>query len=156
ADLGSRDVWLHWTPDAPALLDALTPFAPTLLRGLIGEDSAAHAPGWPVIKPWNARADMLILTSDPAAAAIAAQGGATPRPLIGPHLPTLAARQPAGAAADLRRAGCKRFALYGAGKHTRRLARWIVGIPEIVVIADDRAGQPGGPEPRLWGLPVVT
>lgn len=53
----------------------------------------------------------------------------------------------------LRAAGVGRIALYGAGRHTRRLGEALAGTPEVVGIVDDRAGE--GVSAQLWGFPVV-
>jgi hypothetical protein len=51
--------------------------------------------------------------------------------------------------------GCRRIALYGAGRHTGRIERAIRRSESIVAITDDRAGTDGGPGPQLLGLPVI-
>lgn len=61
-----------------------------------------------------------------------------------------------GAVATLKDRGCRRIALYGAGRHTRRVERAVRRAGAIVAIADDRAGQDGGPAAELFGLPVVV
>jgi len=152
ADLGSREVYLHWTPDAPELLDSIGRVAPTLVRGIVSDQPAPRLLGWPVLPSRSAPRGSLLLTSDPDDAAHA---GATLLPLIDPHPLGLAPRRFLRAVDSLRRAGRTTIALYGAGKHTRRLCRWIAQTPEIAAIIDDRAGEPDGPGSRLWGLPVI-
>jgi glycosyltransferase involved in cell wall biosynthesis len=58
------------------------------------------------------------------------------------------------ALARLRGAGIGRVALYGAGRHTRRLSAALAVSPEVVGIVDDRAGA--GVAERMWGYPVVS
>jgi hypothetical protein len=59
-----------------------------------------------------------------------------------------------GALRALREQGADRIALYGAGKHTRKLEAVIADAGEIIAIVDDRAGTSGVP-PLMFGRPVV-
>ncbi len=72
-----------------------------------------------------------------------------------PDLPTAADRLVLGAVDRLTRRGASRIALYGAGRHTRRVRRAVERSPSIVAIIDDRAGEAGGPPASLFGRPVV-
>ncbi len=72
-----------------------------------------------------------------------------------PRRPSREARMVLAALAGLRTRGAWRVALYGCGQHTRRLAPWLAGVPEVVAIIDDRAGEAGGPPSALAGVPVV-
>ncbi|MCL4741238.1 MAG: glycosyltransferase family 4 protein [Phycisphaerales bacterium] len=73
-----------------------------------------------------------------------------------PDLPTAADRLVLEAVARLVRGGVERIALYGAGRHTRRVRRAVERTPAIVAIVDDRAGEADGPPGMLFGRPVVT
>jgi len=73
-----------------------------------------------------------------------------------PDLPTAADRLVLEAVARLTRGGVERIALYGAGRHTRRVRRAVERSPAIVAIIDDRAGEADGPPAMLFGRPVVT
>ncbi|MCW5774830.1 MAG: glycosyltransferase [Phycisphaeraceae bacterium] len=73
-----------------------------------------------------------------------------------PDLPTAADRLVLDAVARLTRGGVGRIALYGAGRHTRRVRRAVERSPAIVAILDDRAEEAGGPPASLFGRPVVT
>ncbi|MEY3231261.1 MAG: hypothetical protein RL689_1350 [Planctomycetota bacterium] len=53
----------------------------------------------------------------------------------------------------LRARGCHRIVVYGAGAHTRGLARVIARHPEIIAIVDDRADGRSG---RLGDRPVIA
>jgi glycosyltransferase involved in cell wall biosynthesis len=57
------------------------------------------------------------------------------------------------ALAGLRARGCHRIVVYGAGAHTRGLARVIARHPEIIAIVDDRADGRSG---RMADRPVIT
>lgn len=87
--------------------------------------------------------------------------GSPELPLELPGLPTPAERLLDAALAGLGRSGVSRVVLYGAGRHTARVARVIARAagpdarPRIVGILDDRAGQLGGPESPMLGLPVA-
>jgi len=59
-----------------------------------------------------------------------------------------------GAVRSLREQGVDRIALYGAGKHTRKVEAALADLPEIVAIVDDRAGSEGVPD-VLFGRAVV-
>jgi glycosyltransferase involved in cell wall biosynthesis len=153
ADMGHDNVWLHWTLDAPELLEAINRYAPGLVRGLADLEPAPSRLGWPVLPLASVPRGAAVLTSEPVLAGAATQ--AELLATIDPHAPTLVSRLFLRSAERLREQGCSSLALYGAGKHTRRLGRWIAQIPEIVAVLDDRAGEPGGPPAFLWGLPVV-
>lgn len=74
-------------------------------------------------------------------------------PLAVPEWPNFSSGCFLRAVGRLRAAGVGRVALYGAGRHTRRLAAALAATPEVVGIVDDRAGA--GVAERLWGYPVV-
>ncbi len=73
-----------------------------------------------------------------------------------PDQPTTADRLLLDAVERLAHRGAARIALYGAGRHTRRVRRAVERSPSIVAIIDDRAGEASGPPPTLFGRPVVT
>lgn len=83
-------------------------------------------------------------------------------PLELPGLLSPAQRLLDGALTRLARSGASRVVLYGAGRHTVRVAsivaRWSrpEATPRIVGILDDRANAPGGPVESMLGLPVVA
>lgn len=77
------------------------------------------------------------------------------RPLELPGLLGPADELVLGAVSALEARGCRRIALYGAGRHTARVGRGVRRTGAIVAIADDGAGEPGGPGAELLGLPVV-
>lgn len=82
-------------------------------------------------------------------------------PLTLPGVPSPAERLFVAAMERLAREGVRTVALYGAGAHTRRIARAVARFcgtgarPLVGVILDDRAGAPDGPPDVLLGLPVV-
>jgi hypothetical protein len=157
SDLGVQNVHLHLTEDAAHLVDALTRSGPELIRGLVrtSPGDAGQWGGWPIINSLRLPEDALILSTQPSVARAALPCRTHVLPLVLPGLPTLAARLLLGARDDLRAGGHERVALYGAGKHTRKLGRWIAEIPEIVAIVDDQAGETGGPGERLLGIPII-
>lgn len=57
---------------------------------------------------------------------------------------------------ELAAAGLLRVALYGAGAHTKKVARVIGASPLVRVIIDDRAGEAGGPPRVICGREVVV
>ena len=156
-DLGCTRAALHLTPDTGSLLEPLGRFAPGLISCVVATDQTRDArfAGWPVVGPLNVPAETLVLSTDPARAAATLPLGTPVLPLTLPGMPTLAARLMLNALADLERQGKRRIALYGAGKHTRKLARWIAQRPLVVAIIDDLAGASSGPPRSLWGLPVL-
>lgn len=70
-----------------------------------------------------------------------------------PVVPTSAALLFERALGLLRSRGCHRIVVYGAGAHTRSLARVIARHPEITAIVDDAADASS---PRMAERPVVT
>jgi hypothetical protein len=156
-DLGCTRVALHLTADAGSLLEPLGRFSPGLISCVVATNQTPDTryAGWPVVGPLSVPADTLVMSTDPVRAAATLPLGIPILPLALPGLPTLAARLMRKALADLERQGKRRIALYGAGKHTRKLARWIAGFPVVVAVIDDLAGAGDGPPRSLWGLPVL-
>jgi glycosyltransferase involved in cell wall biosynthesis len=76
-------------------------------------------------------------------------------PLESEPVPTEGALRLAKAAQALRAGGAQRIALFGAGAHTRGLARWLDRCGPFAAVIDDLAGGPGAPD-ILAGLPVVS
>lgn len=76
-----------------------------------------------------------------------------PRTLPGRDSP--AERLLRAALGRLRTQGLCRVALYGAGAHTRKVARVVASSPEIVGVIDDAAEADGGPAGLVHGLPIV-
>jgi len=155
-DLGIRGgVALHLTDDAGAMLEAIGAYGPEVIGAVIGPaefGSGGRWMGYPVIAADAAPAGMLVLSARPGGIA----GASRVMPLVEPWQPGLGARRLAVVMGELRARGVTRVALYGAGKHTRKLARHLAAIPEIAAIVDDAAGTESGPPARLWGFPVVS
>jgi hypothetical protein len=153
SDLGVRGVALDpGTADDAAIVDAITRFGSGVVDCVVGQRSASWM-GWHVQRAQALPPGMLILSAAPEQRS--RWPGVWVMPLRLPGLPTLAARRLTAAVGGLRSRGVARIALYGAGKHTRKLARCIGSLPEIIGIVDDRAGDEGGPGTRLWGLPIA-
>lgn len=150
ADLGVTSAVLHLTPDAAALMGAMGEAA--CIAGAAGNQSGSWM-GWPVTAMEKVKPGTLVLSAS-------TSGDTWPRgvhvlPLVLPGMPTLAARLVLEASEKLRARGCGRLAIYGAGKHTRKVARWLGQVRGLSAIVDDRAGEQSGPGTRLWGLPIV-
>ena len=111
--------------------------------------------GWPVMHVSRLKPGTLLMTADPDRLSGLVPSNVPIIPLRFPRLPTLAARLMLEAVSSLRTQNSRRIAIYGAGKHTRKIAPWLSAIPEITAIIDDRAGDPDGPGTRLWGLPII-
>lgn len=172
-DVGVRDAVLHVDTGMLAWLDALA-HAPAVAAVVLAADATEGAfcssalpvcapgdvrgelLGWPVRAPSAVSEGALVVTAAEAHARRQFGPGVHLLPVTMPQVPTLAQRLMTRALDELRRRGCRRIVLYGAGRHTRRIVRSLVATPEIVAIVDDAAGGPGGPPPRLWGLPVVS
>lgn len=144
-------VALHITEQAGSLLDAVGIYGPDMIGAAVVEGGTGRWMGYPVLAPADVPPGMLVLSTRPESAGV---DPARVLPLTEPWLPGLGARRLARVMADLRARGISRVALYGAGKHTRKLARSLGAFPEIVAVIDDAAGGGSVPE-RLWGLPVV-
>lgn len=151
ADRGITGVLVHRTEAVEGLVGELG-------RGDVVGGALGGGPrwfGWPGVEPASIAEGSLVITGAPEAARALLGERAHLLPLVLPRIVNFASQRVLAAAAALRARGCSRFVLYGAGKHTLRLAAALERTPEIVGIVDDRAGERGGPPERLWGLPVV-
>ncbi len=157
ADLRPPPLAIHLDRHAIDLAERFAPVADQLECVVRGEDQDApgHWLGWDVRTPAELAPGTLVLSREPGALGPLPSGIAA-LPLRLPELPGPGAERLLYAAERLRAKGCTRIALYGAGRHTRRLVRALERVPEIIAIIDDRAGAEGGPPSRLWGLPVLT
>jgi hypothetical protein len=142
-DLGARAV-LHRTEDINGL--GLTP-ATGVVSCVADSRSAGVQPG------------SLVITAAPDEAGRLWGDKVYLLPLVMPRVLNFASRRVLAALGELKGLGFSRVALYGAGKHTRKVEAGLERVPtgvSVVGIVDDRAGQPGGPGARICGLPVVT
>lgn len=156
SDLGVRGVWLDAEGSLPSLLDALGPGSRGVIEGLIVRRAGATILGWPTRAPQDIEPGTLILSDGPDGS-----GG----PELNGHTSIMRLRTPGRVSPvgrillqkldQLSAAGRPRIAIYGGGRHTRRLRYALALTDRVVVILDDRVGQPGGPPDFLWGLPVV-
>lgn len=156
-DLGAPRVHLHLSAGAPALLSALASPAAEIIRGIVtseGDGRGAWA-GWPAGAISDLKSGSLVLTDEPERIAPYLPEGVHAIALRLPGLPDLSSGLFRDAVRRAKEFGVTRIALYGAGKHTRRLAKDVANTPEIVAILDDRAGTLEGPPTRLWGIPVI-
>ncbi len=157
ADMHAPPLALHLDAHAVDLAERFAPVADRI--GCVvcadDQDAPAHWLGWDVLRASELEPGTLVLSRDARALGLFPEGIGTIE-LSLPDLPGPGAERLLYAAERLRAKGCTRLALYGAGRHTRRLVRALEKVPEIIAIIDDRAGTEGGPAARLWGLPVVS
>jgi glycosyltransferase involved in cell wall biosynthesis len=156
SDLGVRGVWLDAERSLPSLLDALGPGSRGVIEGLIVRRAGATILGWPTRVPRDIEPGTLVLSdgsdwSDEQEI----HGSISIMRLRTPGRVSPVGRILLQKLDQLSAAGRHRIAIYGGGRHTRRLRHALALTDRVVVILDDRVGQPGGPPELLWGLPVV-
>lgn len=154
-DLGVRGVTVDLARAEPGLVPALAD-TPGLVARVVADDAAGRSVlGWQTIRADEIGAGSLVLTRRPEAFAGAIASGAAVMSLRLPGMLSPASELFLGAVRRLRALGVERIALYGAGRHTRRLRDALELTPEVVGVVDDRAGETGGPGASLWGYPIV-
>lgn len=157
SDLGVRGVWLDAERTLPSLLDVLGPGSRGVIEGLVVRHAHSTVLGWPTREPRDLEHGTLILSDGSSWS----QDGEVPEDTGIMWLHTPGRVSPIGRMfltklEDLAVNGRTRVAIYGGGRHTLRLRHALAVTERVVVILDDRVGQPGGPPERLWGLPVVA
>ncbi len=157
SDLGVRGVWLDAERSLSSLLDALGPGSRGVIKGLVVRRPGRDLLGWPTCRARDVPSGSLVLSDG------SSWGDETevPEDIGIMWLRTPGRVSPVGRLflrklEELAVAGRTRVAIYGGGRHTLRLRHALTLTDRVVVILDDRVGQPGGPPERLWGLPVVS
>ncbi|MCC6230757.1 MAG: glycosyltransferase family 4 protein [Phycisphaerales bacterium] len=157
SDLGVRGVWLDAERSLSSLLDTLGPGSRGVIEGLVVRHAHSTILGWPTREPRAIEHGTLILSDGSSWS----QDGEVPEDTGIMWLHTPGRVSPVGRLflqrlENLAVAGHTRIAIYGGGRHTLRLRHALAVTERVVVILDDRVGQPGGPPDRLWGLPVAS
>ena len=156
SDLGIRGVWLDAERSIGSLLDALGPGSRGVIEGLIVRRPGRAMLGWPTLEARDVPSGSLVLSDGSSWS----HDEEAPEDVSLLWLRTPGRVSPVGRLFlqkldALAATGRTRVAIYGGGRHTLRLRHALTLTDRVVVILDDRVGQPGGPPERLWGLPVA-